>query len=363
VIKEMAVSRRLADGSPSGFALAFVCALALAHSLFAVAANGLSLKRATYHGWRDALILGNGQVEAVIVPSIGRVMQFRFAGEADGPFWENRALDGKPPDPRASEWVNFGGDKPWPAPQGDWPNITPRAWPPPVGFDASAWRGEPMIVNFSRAFPGSVPGGANVGGTVVKLTSPVDPHYGIRVVRLVQIDPAAPVMRIKTIYEKVSGEPRRVAVWVITQLKEPVGVFVPVPPDSRYVEGYNKQSEELPQGFRVERGPGGAMISLKRDPNKATKIGSDAGTLLWVGERQTLRIDSPRVADAEYPDNGSSAEVYTHPIPAHPYVELEMLGPLARLAVGDKIERTNVYTLARRRQSEGAAEARAVLAR
>src|ERR1044071_7118728 len=52
------------------------------------------LVRTNYHGWANSILLSNGRVEAVIVPAIGRVMQFRFAGEEDGPFWENRALDG-----------------------------------------------------------------------------------------------------------------------------------------------------------------------------------------------------------------------------------------------------------------------------
>ena len=91
----------------------------------------ITVTRTNYHGWTDSLLMSNGKVEAVIVPAIGQVMQFRFAGESDGPFWENRALDGKSPDPKSREWGNFGGDKTWPSPQADWPKITPRGWPPP----------------------------------------------------------------------------------------------------------------------------------------------------------------------------------------------------------------------------------------
>jgi hypothetical protein len=29
-----------------------------------------------HHGWHDAIVLGNGTVEAVVVPSVGRVIQF-----------------------------------------------------------------------------------------------------------------------------------------------------------------------------------------------------------------------------------------------------------------------------------------------
>src|SRR6266536_3501346 len=78
-----------------------------------------------YHGWSNSILVSNGRVEAMIVPAIGRVMQFRFAGEEDGPFWENRVLDGRKPEPESKEWGNFGGDKTWPAPQADWWRITP----------------------------------------------------------------------------------------------------------------------------------------------------------------------------------------------------------------------------------------------
>jgi Domain of unknown function (DUF4380) len=273
-----------------------------------------------HNGWKDALLMSNGSAEVVIVPSIGRVMQFRFVGE-EGVFWENPAVAGKPVNPLAKDWINFGGDKPWPAPQADWPKITPRAWPPPIGFDASAWE-------------------AKINGETVELTSPVDPHYGIRAIRRIKLDPTQPVMTITTVFEKVKGEPRNVAVWVITQLKDPDMVLVPVPKDSQNAEGFQKQSKELPAHFRVQNN----TISLKRDPSKSTKIGTDASMLIWVGAKHALRIEARRVPNAVYPDQGSSAEVYTNVDPLR-YVELEMLGPLREMKIGDKIDHTNLYTL------------------
>lgn len=298
----------------------------------------VDVQRAEHHGWRDALFLSNGRVEAVIVPAVGRVMQFRFVGE-EGPFWENRALDGRPPDPQSSQWGNFGGDKTWPAPQADWPTIMPRAWPPPAAFDA-------------------MPVTATVTKETVTLVSPVDPYFGIRTYRRIQLDPKEPVLTITTEYEKVTGDPRPVSVWIITQLKDPARVYVPVPKDSKYPEGYNRQSKDLPLDLKVENG----LLSLRRDPKANHKIGNDAGTLLWIGEKQMLRIDSARVPGAEYPDQGSSAEVYTNADPA-PYVELEMLGPLRTLRVGERIQRTNTYTLIRRTETNVVDAARKALGR
>jgi len=284
-------------------------------------ANGfaqVTVKKVDYHGWPNSFLLSNGRVEAVVVPAIGRVMQFKFAGAETGPFFENRAMDGKHPIPTSKEWGNFGGDKTWPAPQDDWPKVTPRAWPPPVEFD-------------------SMPVEASVEGESIRLTSPVDPDYGIRSERVVFLDSTWARMTIITTYHKVSGEPRRVGVWIITQLTEPDDVCVPTPGK------WMKQSSDLPLGFREP--PEGSPIHLKRDPVKSTKIGTQADYIHWQNKKWVLDIKSPRVPGEEYPDKGSSAEVYTNPNPLA-YVELEMLGPLKTLKVGDSISQTNTYTLA-----------------
>ena len=296
----------------------------------------VAISRAAYHGWPDALILRSAQAEVIVVPAIGRVMQFQFVGEP-GPFWENRLLDGKPTDPKSADWGNFGGDKTWPSPQADWGKVTPRGWPPPVAFD-------------------SLPVEATTENGEVILTSPVDPHYGIRTKRRIHLDADRPVLTITTTFDKTRGEPQTVGVWVITQLRDPSLVGAPIPANTRFPAGYAEQSERPPLGLAFD----GHVVSLRRDPKEPHKIGTDAGTLLWVGERQMLRIDSPRVTGAEYPDGGSSAEVYTDPDPL-PYVELEMLGPVKRLAVGDTLERTNVYTLIHRGPGDAAASARAEL--
>jgi hypothetical protein len=285
--------------------------------------------KTNYHGWPDSYILSNGRVEAVVVPAIGRVMQFRFGGEETGPFFENRAMDGKHPIPTSREWGNFGGDKTWPSPQEDWPKITPRGWPPPVAFD-------------------SMPVEARVEGDSIRLISAVDPDYGIRAERVIFLDQSWARMTITTTYYKTKGEPRKVGVWIITQLNEPEDVCIQHP------RQWVKQSSELPLGFKEPQNDFGP-IHLKRDPVKSTKIGTQADSLLWSNKKWVLEIKSARIAGEEYPDKGSSAEVYTNPNPLT-YVELEMLGPVKTLKVGDSIAQTNTYTLGNRTMNFGEAE-------
>ncbi|MHB8522879.1 MAG: DUF4380 domain-containing protein [Limisphaerales bacterium] len=329
---------------PIGLAAVLICggvdgtAAVTPKNVKPVAPPRVTVTRTSYHGWANAIVLGNGQVEAVIVPAIGRVMQFRFVGE-EGPFWENRELDGQAPNPNAVEWGNFGGDKTWPAPQSEWPRLTDRAWPPPPAFD-------------------SMPVQATVKADVVTLVSPVDPFFGIRTHRSIALDPKKPILTITTTYEKVAGQLSRVSIWTITQLKDPVGVYLPVPEHTLFPEGYDQQSESAPPSLRVYNG----LISLTRDSRTSYKIGSDAGTLLWVGEKAMVRIDSKRVRNGQYPDHGCSAEVYTNGGRAA-YVELELVGPLHTLRFGDRMERENVYTLLRRSDKDPETDARKLLDR
>jgi hypothetical protein len=297
----------------------------------------IQIRIGPYFGWEHSWAISNGRVEAVVVPAIGRVMQFRFVGKTS-PFWEDTALRGKHPDPASSEWGNFGGDKTWPSPQSEWDKITPRGWPPPVAFDA-------MPVETSVRREGVV------------LRSPVDPHFGIRTERIVHLEPDAAVMTITTSYEKVSGNPVEVGVWIITQLEDPVAAFALLPPKSIFPEGYNRQSGDvLPANLAVH----GRLLSLTRDPERASKIGTDSSRLLWVGFSQMLLIESPRIPEARYPDQASSAEIYTNPNPK-PYVELETLGPLHLMKPGDRISQTNTYTLFPRQHEDAAADATRIL--
>jgi hypothetical protein len=282
--------------------------------------EGVSVTRFPYHGWPGCYLLSNGAVEAVVVPAIGRVMQLRLPHGSSGTVWENRALDGQLHPPVSSEWVNFGGDKCWPAPQSGWEQHAGSDWPPPAAFDS-----HPMEARVCE------------GGIV--LTSPVDPGYGIRVVRHVELDAGLPVMRIRTEYRKISGNPVHVGVWSVTQMRDPARIFVLLPARQRLGVWYIRQMEAEPAGLRIE----GRLLSLARHPKKPVKIGSEAASMLWVGKECMVRIDA-ETGPGDYPDGGCVTEVYTNPDP-HAYVELETLGPLATIAIGESIERTTTYTV------------------
>ncbi len=291
-------------------------------------------KDQVYRGWKDAIIVRNGLVEAVIVPSAGRVMQFRFVGETEGPLWENAALAGQPmpADPWKASHGSFGGDKTWPSPQSAW------NWPPPDVFDAAALTAK---VNADHS---------------ITLTSPVSPRFGLRTVRRIALDPKAAVMRIETTYEKTAGEPVGVGVWVITQCREPEAIFVPVPKNSQFAKGY-APTWKGPEKFLQRETD---WLRITRNPAGPDKTGNDGSCLIWAGRSQLLCIDIPRVPGGDYAHAGCSVEVYTNPDPV-PYVELETLGPRKTLKVGESLSATNTYRLARRTSAPLEQDVRALM--
>jgi hypothetical protein len=325
--------------------VAMFCLSAVLASLLALSpqtANGdqngpISITVVNYHGWTNAVVLNNGLVEAVIVPDAGRVIQFRFTGDASGPFWENTNLFGATS--TATNWNtegSFGGDKSWPSPQSDW------NWPPPSGFDGS-------------------PNQYSISNGTVTLTTPVDATYKIVTTRIIELAADKPVMRIKTLFQRTATttwESKNLGVWVITQTRDPVGVYVPLPSQSIFAEGLRVWDNDMPAGFRRDKN----LVSLTRDHARPHKVGFDASHVAWVGTNVSLRIDNPRVAGlpaGSYPDEGCNLEIYTNP--RAPYVELECLGPLSLLQVGGQMTMATTYTLFHRTESDADAEAKKIL--
>ena len=273
-----------------------------------------------YHSWNNVISVNNGLVEALIVPTNGRVQQFRFLGDTTGALWENSALHGQAP---SGYYPNFGGDKAWPSPQSVW------NWPPPKGFDGSS-----DTVSFTNG--------------IVTLVTPVDSTYSIQTTRIIELLFNEPVMRIRTIFKRTATSTKtNLGVWIDCQttITNTSRCYVPVPSPSIFPSGYTTNGSTyftatLPAVLTNTNG----VISFGSD-NNTHKLGFDGGTIVLVGTNESLRVDAPRVAGATYPDGGSSTEVYTD---YTNYFELELLGPMTNLSVGGQIEYDTFYSLFRR---------------
>ena len=230
-----------------------------------ISASRVTVKALPYRGWKDALRISNGRVEAVVVPAIGRVMRFGWVGDKENLLWENALLDGSSVVAADGAWKNFGGDKVWPSPQSDWPRMTAQAWPPPSGFDSQPYT-------------------AKVVDNSIVLTSAVDAHYGIQTVRRISMAPDSAMMTITSEFHKVSGTPVETGVWIITQVPDAERVYAFLPARSGFEQGYVQLSEAAPASLKRS----GQLLSLSRRKTENVKIGMDSRSMLWVGEKNML---------------------------------------------------------------------------
>jgi hypothetical protein len=301
--------------------------------------DSVTVNPGRWRGW-ESRVLRNPVAEVVVVPAIGRVMQFRLLDgrEPSGAFWSHPAL-GPALAPDENGWINFGGDKAWPAPQKDWERIAGRGWPPPATFDAVAHA-------------------VSVEGDAVVLTSPVDPAYGIRVRRKIALDPRKAELIIETTYEKVQGPPSRVGVWTITQLDPPESMSVELPEPSAFPGGFRSLLPAPPRNLSAH----GNVLRMERDADEKTMIATDGDRLTWVGQEPeplvlTVENLSPGPPGGAWPDCVHS-QIYTSPDGAQGYVELELLGPVHDLAAGQSATLRSRYTLVRARVVPVGARAR-----
>ena len=188
--------------------------------------------------WNDK-VLENGLVELRIVPRIGgRVIQYKLA---DHPFfWVNPKLVDAPPPPSGlgpdGEWLNYGGAKLWPAPQG-WDNDGQWPGPPDAVLD-----GGPYAMEVLSADPAE---------QSVRLSSAEDRRTGIRFSRVITLRSGATCVQVDATMTNIDDKVRRWGIWDHIQFDaaNPRGkgpnknlwAYCPLNPKSSFPKGYAVQ--------------------------------------------------------------------------------------------------------------------------
>ncbi|UCE98654.1 MAG: DUF4380 domain-containing protein [Planctomycetota bacterium] len=185
----------------------------------------------------DYINLKNDIIEIQVVPKIGgRVIQYKLGDYSF--FWVNEDLAGKKiPQSRLGpngEWLNYGGDKVWPAPQGQ---DNEQRWPGPPD---PVLDGGPYTAELTKE---------NDKLTAIKLTSEEDKRSGIQFSRKFKIFDDSTRVSIEATMENIDTKPRRWGVWVVTQFdtsnrhgdghNKNYWAYCPINPDSMYHKGYN----------------------------------------------------------------------------------------------------------------------------
>ncbi len=300
-------------------------------------------------GW-DSVYLKNGLIEVQVVPKIGgRVIQYKLGDYAF--FWVNEDLvDKEPPASRLDpngKWLNYGGEKIWPAPQGrgegEWPG------PPDTVIDGGPYTAEPIKENDKL--------------TAVKITSEQDKKSGIQMSRVIRAFENTTHISIDATMKNIDTKPRRWGIWPVAQFdtanrhgegfNKNYWTYCPINPNSMYHSGYNMM-HGLAGHLSYKPDYEKAMMRIQYD-YRVAKIGMDSS----AGWAATLDATDGYVfvhrftyePGKEYPD-GASVEFWLYGLgeivewknkvaampdnlKENPYcLETELLSPLTALSPG-----------------------------
>ncbi|GAA2435119.1 DUF4380 domain-containing protein [Actinomadura vinacea] len=283
----------------------------------------------------EVVWLDSGGLRLGVVPRLGgRLLSLVHDGTEL--LWRNPALlddrlhpvGGHRPEPTSgsmANWLNYGGDKTWPAPQG-WSSPEEWAGPPDPVLDSGPYTAAFRVEHGAYA--------------VVTLESGHDPRTGLRLRREIRLDAGAASYDLRLTAVNASSAPVRWALWNIAQYPGGGVVRVEVEPGSA-------EPVELAVGTAAPSwtspAPGVVEIPAQDVVGKLGFPGA-TGRLTYTRGRHRITMEFDVRADASYPDGGSRAEVWMeHPLdrplehlgglnPPDRIVECEALGPWEPLA-------------------------------
>ncbi len=303
------------------------------------------MRAVTYEGWK-AEELFNDWVRLTAVPQLGgRVMQVEF-GEHRYLF-VNPRYKGKylPPVESKHEWVNYGGDKLWPLPEGHGEGD----WPGPLSDALDD--GEYKLSIVSPTNP-----------CTLRLDGPVDRATGLQYSLEISIGNDSPQISFHAVMNNATDHAIRWSVQSVTQYdtadsREPRNynhnfwAFTPVNSQSSYPESYRVRNGLADDpSYEVHNGIFGLhWLYLENE----VWLDSDAGWLAVIDDSTKYGMIErfQYFSDQEYPGkasvifykNGAALELDDKGVPAlrsnHPdeapyYMEAEINSPMKRLEPG-----------------------------
>ena len=298
------------------------------------------LRYTTYKGWK-ALSLGNALVESHIVPDLGgRLMQFSMQGYDF--LFVNGALESLYPERiEGKPWMNFGGEKVWPAPQG-WSG---------EGY----WPGPPDHILDEGVYE------CKIESDLITLISPVDIRTGLQIKRNFKVEPGEATINISAKFTNKSDKDIRWSVWPVCQVavdeqaEDQSQIVCPAKKDTKGDAQY-KILHGLANNPQYMCDEAGNLVVTYR--YIVGKVGTDSaeGWIAYVnrGSGKVLVMNFDVAYGAEYPDN-TSVQVWTQGegatysrgrVNIHksdkkvnpPYMEMEILSPVVRLAPEESYE-------------------------
>lgn len=292
----------------------------------------------------ELVVLANDRLRLTLLPQVGaRLISLEIDDHEllwRNPRWLDTELrptsppDTWPvPDETMASWVNIGGSKTWPAPQG---------WGGP-----DEWAGPPDPVLDSGAYTW-----VRTGSGTLTMTSAPDPRTGLEVTREVRLPETGRSFEHTARLRNAGPDPVRWAAWEVTQVATEIGGRIEVG-----VRGGGPvvllEAEGAVRHVAEDR-----RVVVPVQPTVA-KLGFPYadGHLAWLrADGAALEQSVAVVSGGEYPDGGCPVQLWLqHPVDApfadlgglHPdahLVELETLSPLTTLAPGAVVELAMQWT-------------------
>lgn len=346
--------QRTENRQEAGWLLLLVCTMLLLHPCQARAQHGERLQacraeEVVFEGWKAAQIT-NRSVKVVIVPQLGgRVMQVYFDGH---PYlFVNPKYKGQyiPPAEAAKgqPWINYGGDKIWPMPEGAQDE---HHWPGPISDALDDGEYKFSVVSKSPVCK-------------VRLDGPPDAKTGLQYSREITVSGDSPEIRFHAIMKNIADHPIAWSMQSVTQYdtsdaqalenyNQNFWAFTPVNANSAYMDGYHVRWGLVNDpSFRVDNG----LFCLHWRPlGNEVWLDSTAGWVAVVDAKAQYGMIERfhNVAAGEYPGkatiifykNGSMVELNEKGFPelgtshgenAPRYMEAELNSPIVSLKPGE----------------------------
>lgn len=277
--------------------------------------------------------LKNRFIEVSVAPELGgRIMEFSLSGRNF--LFENPLLKGdanvQAARPRDGEWLNYGGEKIWPAPQG-WDDPE-REWGGPPDPFIDGGRFEVL----------------SEGENFIELASPVEPRSGVQIFRKIEILDGESRVKISAKLFNRSEKAKRWSLWPVAQMahtSESCEASVPAGASGwKVMHGLVNNPQYVFDG-------GILRVKCMRIVGKAGALAPAGWTAFGDPENGRLFAASFKFdPSADYPDS-TSVQIWTSgegaiysrkklrifgaPGPENPaYTELEILSPLSDIRPG-----------------------------
>ncbi|MFL5243144.1 MAG: hypothetical protein ACJ8FY_13640 [Gemmataceae bacterium] len=313
-------------------ALGLIAALGLATLLIsprpapAKKEGGLSVKKIAYGGWKNNLLISNGDAELIVTLDVGpRVISYKLTG-GKNVFKEFADQMGKT---GGKEWKSYGGHRLWIGPE----DLT------------RTYYGDNGRVKYKE-----IDGG-------IRFTPGPETEYGMQKEIDIKLAPSGSKVTLVHRISNFGNKETELAPWALTVMA-PGGIeVIPLPPHHPHPGPPQnaKSPKDYAASFNMSVWPftdfkdprwnfGTNYITLQQQPNKGpTKIGlgHDQG---WVGYLNggTLFVKRFDLQEGKtYPDRGCNFETFTN----EEMLEMETLGPVQKLGSKAAVEHTEAWEL------------------